>query len=281
MKVNPFLTFASLIFSSIAYGQDSIYLKEKAIKIEKQDSLGDDIYRAISKYQVFMIGEMHGTNEPARFVMSLANLLVKKGSHVQVGMEIPSELMTKYISHPADSNIYSSDFFFNRRHDSRASLAWVNLISQLNDSHQVDIFFYDINIGSENFKDRDSLMYLKIKKRIQLHPSWKTITLSGNIHNMLMPYDGKIKMGLYLRNDKDLDISSKILSLNHFYASGAIWDNSNDNLQLYQVDNSNSFFAKTVDYENYLFIYPQEVKMKYSGVYFTRKVTSSNLVSEK
>jgi len=136
-------------------------------------------------------------------------------------------------------------------------------------------------VTGQNFKDRDSLMYIKIKKRILLHPSWKTITLSGNIHNILIPYNGETKMGLYLLNDKDMNISNKILSLDHFYATGQIWDNSGSKLQFYQVDNSNSIFAKTVDYDNYMFIYPREKEKKYNGIYFTRIVTVSNLVSEK
>ena len=84
-----------------------------------------------------------------------------------------------------------------------------------------------------------------------------------------------------LGDDKDLNIANKVLSINHCYAKGEVWDNSGDSLQLYQVDNTNSNFAKTVGYENYLFLYPHDAKMKYSGIYFTRKVTPSNLVSKR
>jgi hypothetical protein len=264
------------------YGQDSSYLRQKAMRIEKADSLGDRIYDAISYSQLVMIGEMHGSNEPARFVMGLTDLLTKKGWNVQIGMEIPSYQMEKFLLNPIDSNIYSSSFFTYKRPDGRASFAWAHLIGKYIGNNHVEVFYFDINtVNGQNTKNRDSLMYINVKKRILLHPSWKTITLSGNIHNMLLPYNGEIKMGLYLRTDKELNISNKILSLNHIYSNGQIWDYDGNNLQLKPVDNSNSIFANTVNYENYLFIYPQNPEKSFTGIYFTRKVTASDLVNNK
>jgi hypothetical protein len=280
MKKAMFLIFYWALFILDTYGQDSNYVRLNAIKIEKQDSLEDNIYEAISPYQLLMVGEMHGSNEPARFIISLTDLLIKKGWNVQIGLEIPSEQMEKFLFFPNDSNIYSSSFFTFKRPDSRASFAWAHIIEKYIGNANVNIFYFDINtVNIQNVKDRDSLMYLNIKKRILLHPSWKTLTLSGNVHNMLLPYDGEIKMGLYLFRDKELGIANKILSLNHTYSTGQIWDYYGGNLQLKPVDHSNSFFAKTVNYENCLLIYPPNPKMNYSGVYFTRKITTSNLVN--
>jgi len=282
VKIKVILAILFTIYLLNTQGQDTTYLRLKAVKIENQDSLGDDIYESISGYQLFMLGEAHGTKESARFIQSLAELLTRKGNHVQMGLEIPSEQMKKYLLAPSDSNIYYSDFFAGRPYDSRSCFAWVNLIAKLNDNPFVEIFFYDINV--EDFKklnERDSLMYLKIKRRMQLHPEWKMITLSGNIHNMLVPFDGQPKMGLFLCNDQELKIADKILSLNHCYGKGEVWDNWGNSLKLFQVDNTSSIFTKTVDYENYLFLYPHNAQMKYSGIYYTRKVTPSNLTSKR
>jgi hypothetical protein len=277
-----FLSISLILFIFISYGQDSLYIKENAIKINRQDSLGREIYNIISGYKLIMVGENHGTNEPAEFVISLAYLLSKEGNKVQIGLEIPSDQMKKFLILPSDSNIYSSSFFSYKRLDSRASTAWVQLIQKFIDNKSVEVFFFDINsVNNRTVKDRDSLMYLNIKNRVLRHPSWKTITLSGNIHNMLLPYDGETKMGLYLLNDKDLNIANETLSIKHSYAGGEIWDNYGDNLKRYSVDNSNSIFAKSVKYENYLLIYPQDSKLNYSGIYFTRKVSVANLISEK
>src|SRR5882757_3804468 len=174
-----------------------------------------------------MVGEIHGTKEPAEFVSSLVDLFINNGNTVQVGLEIPSEEVNNFALDTADHNIYSSTFFKTKRNDNRASSAWASLINKFKNIPNVDFFYYDVNAGDfKNYSDRDSLMYTKIKKRIQLHPTWKTITLSGNVHNMLLPYYGEIKMGLYLYNDTDLNLSNGILSLAHVYAFGTLLDDS-------------------------------------------------------
>jgi hypothetical protein len=212
-----------------------------------------------------MVGEMHGISEPAGFVLSLTNLFTRKGVHVQVGVEIPSDQMEKYLFNPTDSNIYHSDFFTHKRLDSRATFAWANLIERIHNNVNAEIFFFDINTDEiTDIMQRDSLMYLKIKKRIQLHPTWKTITLSGNIHNMLHPYNGEPKIGIYILRDNDLNIKDKTLSINH----------------IYPTDHTNPFFEHSVGYDNYLYLYPRDANLNFSGIYFTSKCTFSHLVSE-
>ena len=275
-----FQTLFLTLILFVAYGQDPIYLKQNAIRIDDQDNLTNDIYKHISDYQLIMVGEMHGTNEPAKLVNSLANLLTKNGDNVQVGLEIPSKQMSMYLSSPVDSNILLSDFFAIKSTDGRASFAWASIISNLNDNPKVELFFYDINNDDRKTgNDRDSLMYLKIKNRIQIHPTWKIITIGGNIHNMLQPYNNKIKIALFISNDIDLNISNKILSINHEYAIGSMLNNQGDGLKLHEVDMTQSIYASTLDYENYLFLFPSDVKERYNGIYFTRNVTAAKLVN--
>lgn len=284
LLINKFLcpVFVLTGILSNGYAQDSASIVKNAIKIENTCKLDDNLFNAISGYQLLMVGEGHGTQEPARFVKSITELFLQRGSSVQIGLEIPSSQMKKYLSNPKDTNVYASDFFMNKSFDGRACFAWADLIAHLSNQSGVEFFFYDVNIGDfKSFEERDSLMYLKIKKRIQLHPDWKTITLGGNIHAMLKPYDGKTKTALFLRDDKDLQIGNRILSINHCYASGNYWDNSNQTLQIFQSDHSHSIFATAVQYENYLYIYPKNANMNFSAVYFTRRLTASSLSCQK
>ncbi len=126
-------------------------------------------------------------------------------------------------------------------------------------------------------------MYQKIKKRILLHPTWKTITLSGNAHSRLIAFDdGNPTMGCYLLNDKDLDsLSIKILSIVHTYQNGTELSDWGDGLNIHGTEKFNSFFVRAVGYENYVILYPRDSATKYNGFYFTRKVTASTLVNEK
>jgi hypothetical protein len=276
-----------LLTTTITYlsasGQDlASLLKNNAIKIDKLDSLNNKIYDLLHHNKLIMIGEMHGTNEPAKFVKGLTELFTANGDSVQVGFEIPSELMTTFLKLKTDSSIYRSDFFSNNSSDGRASLAWALTILNLNKNPKVKIFFYDINSGeAKNIEDRDSLMYVKIKKQIIKYPTWTTITLSGNIHNMRLPYKQKNKTGSYLVNDADLNISGKFCSINHNYQSGTMLNNIGKGLELRQVGNINSDYAKLVDYDNYLFLFPINETNAYDGIFFTRTVSAAELANKK
>ncbi len=264
-------------------GQDfASLLRTNAIKIDKLDSLDNSIYDLLHNKKLIMIGEMHGTNEPAKFVKGLTELFTANGDSVQVGFEIPSELMTSFLNFKTDSSIYQSDFFLKSSTDGRASAAWASTILRLNRNPKVIIFFFDLNNGeSKNIDDRDSLMYAKIKKQLIKHPTWTTITLSGNIHNMRLPYKQKYKTGAYLANDIDLNISDKFCSFNHHYQSGTMLNNIGKGLELQLVENINSDYSKLVDYDNYIFLFPVSQTNTYDGMFFTRTVTAAELANKK
>ena len=262
-------------------GQDLSDIKRKPLNIERQGSLSDTVYKAIADNQLFMIGENHGTNEPATLVISLAELFTKDNNKSQVGIEIPTIQMKTFLLSLTDYSIYSSEFFTKLSSDIRPSYAWADMIASLNRNHNIELFFFDVDsLTQANQNDRDSLMYVNIKKRMQLHPNWKTITISGNIHSMLLPYHGEKKMAMYLYEDKDLNISSKILSIRHTYGAGSLWDNAGSTPHVYETENNNSSFAKLADYNSYLFLYPENTKVIYNGIYFTRKVTVSKMVRQ-
>lgn len=272
------LTFGLSVFS--AKGQDfSTYIKDNAVRTDKLDQSMNDLYKLLVNFKLIMIGEIHGTNEPSKFVIQLAELLANNNDNVQIGLEIPTDLMTKYITNPTDNNIITSDFFAKNSNDGRASLAWAEIISTLNKNSKVRIFFYDTNEGeSKTSEDRDSLLYLKIKKEIKQFPNWKTITLSGNIHNMILPYKNNPKMALYLIKDKELDISRKYCSLNHYYQSGTMLNNIGNGLELREVNNSPSSYTQSVDFDSYLLMLPENPTNRYNGIYFTKKVTAAKMV---
>jgi hypothetical protein len=275
MKFMALMGLCFIVFQSAVFGQDSVYLRRNAININRQYSLSTNLYDSIAGYRLIMVGEVHGTKEPADFVRSLVALLVKNGDAVQVGLEISLDAMTDFTRNSPDSAIYATRFFRTRRQDNRATEAWANLIVSCNHIPNVSYFYYDVNAGDvKNDTERDSLMYTKIKKRIQLHPTWKTITLGGNIHNMLLPYRGEMKMGLYLYKDTELNLSTSILSIAHGYMAGTMLDDSGTVVEVRR--DSDSPFEKT-GYDNYLFIYPPNSGYKYNGIYFTRKVTASTL----
>lgn len=111
MKKKILLIFNFILSFLIANAQEESFYKENAVKIENLEKLNSNIYNLISNRNLYMVGEMHGTTEPASFVNGLANLMLENNQNIQIGLEIPSEDMALYISSPIDKNIYLSYFF--------------------------------------------------------------------------------------------------------------------------------------------------------------------------
>ncbi|WP_028522520.1 hypothetical protein [Runella limosa] len=262
-----------------ANGQDfASYIRNNAVRTDSLATSNNQVYNLLSGFKLIMIGEMHGTNEPAKLVTQLADIFTSHNDSVQIGLEIPAQLMNQYLNNQTDENIYTSDFFAKSSQDGRASHAWAEIISKLNQDSKVKIFFYDID-SNESVVSRDSLMYLKIKKQIKLFPHWKTITLSGNIHNMILPYRDTPRMALYLMKDEELNISKKTCSLNHFYQSGTMLNNTGNGLKMREINNGPSIYSQSLDFYSYLLLFPENHTERYNGIYFTRTVSAAKMVS--
>lgn len=262
------------------YAQDdAAYLKQHAVKINNPEQLSDSVYNLLSPFQIIMCGEMHGTNESAPLVNGLANLLTSKGDSVLVGLEISPVLMTKFISQRTDSSIYQSDFFSNPPYyDGRESFAWANLISTLNKNPKVKIFFFDRNTDEGKEYQRDSLMYSKIKIQFKQHPTWKMVTLSGNFHNRI---SGETTMAGFLKEDKELNLSSKLCSINMEYKEGGCNANFTHGLEIKQLGSYPSVYNSTSGYDRYLILLSAESNYPYTGFYYTRFITAAQMVSQK
>ena len=269
-----FILLITLKLSTLS-GQDfQTYIKENAVKMEHLDSLEQPIYNKLTNFVLVMIGEMHGTNEPANFLIGLTELFANNGDTVQVGFEISSESMASYLQLLTDSSVFQSDFFSGNYADGRASMVWANAIARLTKNAKIRIFFFDIGQTAWNSgANRDSLMYLTIKEKIVEHPNWRTITLSGSIHNMRSLFRGKPTTAYYLCNDRELNLSDKICTLNHDYQSGTMMNNIGNELELRQVSKQPLFSPENLNYDNYFLLCP--ISEMYNGIIFTKTVTAS------
>ncbi|HEY4482427.1 MAG TPA: DUF6624 domain-containing protein [Candidatus Brocadiaceae bacterium] len=253
-------------------------LKNNAVKVNRLDSLNSSVYKLLDNFQLIMIGEMHGTNEPAKFVTGLVKLLTGNGDSVQVGFEIPEDGMTKFLSEHTDNSIYSSEFFTRTPMDGRENLAWAEAISILNKNKRVKLFFF---AGAISFSNPDGSKYYKVKNQIQKNPHYITITLSGGVHNRILPHKGKSTMACLLKADKELNISNKLCSLDHIYKSGTMINNDGSGLKLKEVNNPDTVYSTSVDSENYLYLFQDSTTNQYNGVLFTKFVSAAKLVKAK
>lgn len=172
-----------------------------------------------------------------------------------------------------DSSIYASDFFLHPPYASgKESVAWAGLISIVKDNPKIQLFFFDMSDGEGKLSERDSLMFLKIKNQFKLHPSWKMITLSGNFHNRITD---ETTMTSYLKRDKELNISSKICSLNHEYLQGTCRANFGHGLEEKRFGHPETVYDTTIPFDKYLVLLPSVFNYQYTGFYYTKYITSS------
>jgi hypothetical protein len=260
----------------------SEYIRKNAVSTDSMYFKSDAVYSFLKSYKLIMIGEMHGTNEPAALTIEFSGMLTDRGDSVQVGLEIPSELMAKFTAGKTDTSISQSEFFANHFEDGRGSYAWVEIIKQVSKNPKARIFFYDVNQDEyKTTSSRDSLLYIHVKKEMNAFPNWKTITLSGNVHNMIIPINGKVKMGLYLMRDSSLNLIGETISINHFYESGSMRNNTGKGLELRYVNYTGSEYGKSAFSNSYLLKMPENQNQHHNAIYWTRNVTAATMVEKK
>lgn len=261
--------------------KNAVYLKEHAVRINLDQPLGDSAYQLLAPFHVVMVGEMHGTREPARLVAALARLFSEKGDSVQVGLEIPPGKMKTFLADKTEENIYKSAFFADPAFESgRESDAWAKIIADCLQRPGVDVFFYDTDQDDGN---RDSLMYLNLKKQIMGHPGRRTVTISGNIHSMTSPMErlGRNTTASFLKQDAELNLASGICSFNHYYLKGACRANFGKGLELRPLERAENEFDTATGFEQYLLLVSATSTYPYSGIFYTRNITPSELVRKK
>lgn len=268
------LTICLLLTSLIGFSQGFVEnIHQNAIEVNQDFSLDSIQYNAFKKYNLIMVGEMHGTQEPAKFVEGLAHLILENENTVSIGLEIPTDEMILFSKFPSDSTLRISKFFTKKNSDGRNGQAWFNLIKYCISDHRIKLFLLDnynsMEIGVEN---RDSAMYLSIKKQLNDFPNSKIITLSGNIHNWLIPFKNKATMGYYCMLDSLAFKAGTICSINHVYSEGTMLNNTGNGLEFRTVEFQESVYSESTDYKNYLVFYNTAKPSQYNCTFYTRKV---------
>jgi hypothetical protein len=268
------IIFPILSCISMANGQDVVSeLKNNAFPIEELQNLDSTIYQQIKNYDLIMVGEMHGTNEPALFVYGLLKLLSEMGNAVILAIEIPKSSIGD-VRPFNKKNLLLTDFFSMENTDGRNGKAWFELILKSSALNNVTVEFFD----NEHVSPRDSSMYLDILKLKRNNKGSKIVTLSGNIHNWLKPFRDSPTMGTYIINDSTSFSASKIMSINHIYNEGTMMNNIGKGLELRIVEGKNNFYNQTIASKMYLCKTLFKSQNQYTHFLYTEKVTHSEKV---
>ena len=275
------IIFILLFLSYSSFSQDfGEYITENAIEIKDITNLSKEVYAEISTFELIMIGEMHGTQEPSLLVESLAKLIVEKEGNVSVGLEIPIDELSTFIENPTKDNLLNSKFFKKENIDGRNGQSWFNLIISCAKDTSINLFFFD-NVNTLTDEKRDSIMYVGIKNHKLKFPNNKIITISGNIHNWRVPFNNMTTMGMYCIQDSLNFSPDKICSINHVYSEGTMLNNVGNGLELSTVPFEVNIYSKSSNYENYLLFYGLSKENRYNGLFYTRKVNPSRRIESR
>lgn len=263
------------LFSINVFSQKNInFINKKAKCLNKKI----EVSKLFMNYNIIMVGEIHGTNEPSILVKEISNAILLNDDKVAIGIEAKASEFQKFINKPSRETLKECKFFTRKSTDGRNSIAWFNLIlsSELNDS--IDIFFFDIEDYSR-YKKRDSLMAVNILEVYNKDTNRKIITLSGNLHNRILPaFDNMISSYNYLSKVKKL----KLCSIGLKFYQGTAMVNMGKGLEKRIFKPRNSIFSDSKLKCSYLVFNNKPIKERiYNFYFYTKNISISNLVKEE
>lgn len=278
MRITIFILLTIIIScTSEELSDKQIKLKENAITLNSLTKLNDKIYDKISPYEIIMIGEMHGTNEPAEFAFGLCHLISQQEEHVVMAMEIPPSQMDNFNQNMTIHQLKELGFFSGENRSGMNGEAWLNLISRCNQQEKITVQFFD----HQRVAPRDSSMYNAILEIRDNYPNSKIVTLSGNFHNRIEPLNDRMMLGCYLVNDTINFDRTKIMSVMHYYTQGTMMNNVGNGLELRTIEPKENIFNKTLSSKMLFCENIFEDRNHMTHILYTDKVTHSEKVNNR
>lgn len=265
------------IDNSVELTEEQKDLKKNAIPIQNLSKLSDKIYDEITNYEIIMIGEMHGTNEPAEFAYGLCNLITKSEKNVVLALEIRSSQMNNFSDEMSITQLKELDFFRGENFDGRNGVSMLNLIHKSNQNERIILKFIDNPYPSST---RDSSMYTEIRNIHNKYPNTKIVTLTGNVHNSFIPLFDKVRIGGYLLKDSVNFDSKKIMSINHVFSEGSMLNNDSTGLKISTIEREDNIYNTTLSHDMFLYKKFPEEQNRCTHILYTDKVTASGIVKK-
>ncbi|MEM8527500.1 MAG: hypothetical protein AAGG68_22860, partial [Bacteroidota bacterium] len=239
--------------------------------------LSNKIYDEIANFEILMIGEMHGTTEPAEFAYGLCNLITKSEKKVVLAMEVRASLMSNLSNEMSISELKELDFFRRKNFDGRNGVAWLDLVYKSIQNERIILKFIDNSYPSST---RDSSMYMEIRNIHNTYPNTKIVTLTGNVHNSFIPRFDKVRIGGYLLKDSVNFDAKKIMSINHVFSEGNMLNSDLTGLKMRTIESEENIYNTTLSHEMFLCrTFPKE-QNRCTHILYTDKVTASEIIKK-
>lgn len=263
-----------VVLWAVTFGQSvEEFIQTNAIKIDSNLSV-PSTSPVIFDCKLVMVGEMHGTQEPVGFTVSLAESFAKKGKPVAVGFEIPNTAMGDFLMFPSDSALRNTEWFSHENVDGRSSESWFNALLACALNPDIDVFFFDQDSTCQ-IADRDSCMANNVLAFMDVHPEHAVLTISGNIHSRYAEFRGAETMGSILVSDTIRFSAKDICSVSHYYEKGTMRNSRGNGVETYEVDSGQSVYGTAVDYSNYILFHASNDLGRMECLLYTTFVTAA------
>jgi hypothetical protein len=192
---------------------------------------------ALGRARVFLLGEIHGTEQSPAFVAEAACLALRAGNDVTVALEIfaaEQERIDRFLGSSggatAKTELLAGPFWRLARQDGRESAAMLALLERLRTlapgstgPPRLRVIALDPGDPKLGGAARDQAMAERLADRLHVAPNDVVISLTGNFHNRLAraPWDASYEfMGAVVAR---LVPEAKIASLNVASTGGSAW----------------------------------------------------------
>jgi hypothetical protein len=239
-------------------------IKKTSIECKDLTAPNQNIYAVLKNFKVICLGEMHGTKEPAEFLIGLTKTFISNKRTVILGLEIPEKLMTQFHKQRDSIGLSQTNFFTEKTVDGRGSEAWFRTLNECNKLGVKFCFFDNSN------SNRDLGMYEKLIDCYQADTNAVLLTLSGNVHNRIVPFNDAKTMGCYLKER----FGNKVCSINHTNNGGTMFSRTSKGLKVHTIEPTDGIFSTSTMYDNYYL--PNIFNItEYSGFLYTKTMTAS------
>ena len=239
-------------------------INKTAIEVKDWTLSNQNIYAVLKDYKVICVGEMHGTKEPAEFLIGLARTFASNKKTVIVGLEVPESSMTQFLKQQDSISLSKTKFFSEKTVDGRGSVAWFRAINECN-KLGVKFCFFD-----NSATDRDLGMFNKLLECYKVDTNAVLLTLSGNVHNRIVPFNDVKTMGCYLKER----FGNKVCSINHINNGGTMFSRTSNGLKVHTVAPTDNIFTTSTNYDSYYL--PNIFNItEYTGFFYTKTMTAS------
>jgi uncharacterized iron-regulated protein len=157
----------------------------------------DGLEELLKPGRVFLLGELHGTEQSPSYAFMVACNSAKVGHETVVGLELTSAaqpLVDLYLdsggSEQDRAALLEHDIWTRSYQDGRTSRAIVGLIEQVRQARRqdlkVDVLFYDI-ASPRSAQDRERAMAVRLAESMKNRPESVHVVLTGNMHSRVAP----------------------------------------------------------------------------------------------